>query len=327
MIEVDGLVKHYGPTRALDGLSFTARPGTVTGFLGPNGAGKSTSLRILLGLDRADAGTATVAGRRYADLRAPLHLVGSLLDARAVAPRLSARAHLLALARSNGIGARRVGEVLATCGLEDAARRPVGGFSLGMSQRLGLAGALLGDPAVLVLDEPVNGLDPEGVIWIRELLRELAGEGRTVLLSSHVMSEMAVTAHDLVVIGRGRLLAQTTVADVTARAEGSGVRVRTPDPRAVADLLRARGLEVTPDGPPDDDGRGALWVRAGSTDEVGRIAAEHGVTLLELSARQGSLEDAYLQLTAEVAQYRGRPPATDVPGNAATGAGAGRAAA
>ncbi|MGY1615845.1 ABC transporter ATP-binding protein [Geodermatophilus sp. SYSU D00691] len=308
MIEVDGLVRHYGTTRALDGLSFTARPGTVTGFLGPNGAGKSTSLRILLGLDRADAGTATIAGRRYAELRAPLHLVGSLLDARAVAPRLSARAHLLALARSNGISAGRVHEVLATCGLEEVARRPVGGFSLGMSQRLGLAGALLGDPALLVLDEPVNGLDPEGIIWIRELLQELAAEGRTVLLSSHLMSEMAMTAHDLVVIGRGRLLAQTTVADVTARAEGSGVRVRTPDPEAFADLLRARGLEVSSDGPLAGD-REALWVRAGSTDEVGRIAAAHAVTLLELTARQGSLEEAYLQLTGEAAQYRGRAAA------------------
>ncbi|MGY1700245.1 ABC transporter ATP-binding protein [Geodermatophilus sp. SYSU D00766] len=327
MITVDGLVKHYGPTCALDGLSFTARPGTVTGFLGPNGAGKSTALRILLALDRADAGTATVAGVRYGDLRAPLHLVGSLLDAQAVAPRLSARAHLSALGRSNGIRAGRVGEVLATCGLEEVASRPVGGFSLGMSQRLGLAGALLGDPAVLVLDEPVNGLDPEGIIWIRGLLQDLAAEGRTVLLSSHLMSEMAMTAHDLVVIGRGRLLAQTTVAEVTARAEGTGVRVRTPDPQTLADLLQARGLEVTADGPRVDDGGDALWVRAGSTDEVGRIAAEHAVTLLELSARQGSLEDAYLQLTADAAQYRGRAAASDVTGVAPAAATGRRAAA
>ncbi len=306
MLELQDVTKRYGSTTAVDGLSFTARPGAVTGFLGPNGAGKSTALRVLLGLDRPDAGRALIAGRPYADRRAPLHEVGSLLDAKAVAPRRGARPHLLALARSNGIAAARVDAVLERCGLSEVADRPAGTFSLGMGQRLGLAVALLGDPPVLVLDEPVNGLDPEGIIWIRTLLRSLAAEGRTVLLSSHLMSEMAMTAEDLVVVGRGRLIAQTTVADVVDRAAGGRVEVRTPEPDRLRALLQADGLDV------QDRDAGRLLVTATSTDEVGRLAARHAVTLLELTAVQGSLEEAYLAMTADAAQYVGAQAVTAV---------------
>jgi ABC-2 type transport system ATP-binding protein len=301
MLELQDVVKRYGETTAVDGLSLTARPGAVTGFLGPNGAGKSTALRVLLGLDRPDEGRALVLGRPYADRRAPLHEVGALLDAKAVAPRRGARPHLLALARSNGIPVRRVQEVLEVCGLEDVADRPVGSYSLGMGQRLGIAAALLGDPPVLVLDEPVNGLDPEGIIWIRTLLRSLASEGRTVLLSSHLMSEMAMTAQDLVVVGRGRLIAQTTVDDVVARAGGGRVTVRTTESGRLGALLRSAGIDAEPD--PDDPTR--LLLSGTSTDDVGRLAGQHGVTVLELSAQQGSLEQAYLELTASAVQYRG----------------------
>ena len=300
MLELQDVVKRYGSVTAVDGLSLTARPGAVTGFLGPNGAGKSTALRVLLGLDRPDEGQALVDGSPYAQRRAPLHEVGALLDAKAVSPRRGARPHLLALARSNGIAVRRVQEVLGVCGLEDVADRPVGQYSLGMGQRLGIAAALLGDPPVLVLDEPVNGLDPDGIIWIRELLRSLAREGRTVLLSSHLMSEMAMTATDLVVIGRGRLITQTTVAQVIDSAAGTAVRVRTPDPERLTRVLRDAGLAVEPDEDPP-----SLLVRTATTDHVGRLAAAQGVVLLELTRRQASLEDAYLQLTREVAQYRG----------------------
>ena len=301
MLELQDVVKRYGETVAVDGLSLTARPGAVTGFLGPNGAGKSTALRVLLGLDRPDEGRALVLGRPYADRRAPLHEVGALLDAKAVAPRRGARPHLLALAHSNGIPVRRVQEVLEVCGLEDVADRPVGSYSLGMGQRLGIAAALLGDPPVLVLDEPVNGLDPDGIIWIRTLLRSLASEGRTVLLSSHLMSEMAMTAQDLVVVGRGRLIAQTTVDDVVARAGGGRVTVRSPEPGRLAALLSGAGTAVVPDA--DDPTRLAL--SGTSTDDVGRLAAQHAITVLELSAEQGSLEQAYLELTAGAVQYRG----------------------
>ena len=301
VLELRDVVKEYGRVRALDGMSWQARPGVVTGFLGPNGAGKSTALRVLLGLDRPDQGQALVLGRQYAERRAPLHEIGSLLDARAVAPRRSARSHLLALARSNGIAAARVDHVLGVCGLESVADRPAGQFSLGMGQRLGVAGALLGDPAVLVLDEPVNGLDPDGIIWIRELLRALAAEGRTVLLSSHLMSEMAMTAEDLVVVGRGRLLAQTTVAEVVAAAGGGQVVVRTPEPQRLAVLLQERGLSAEPDATEPT----RLTVAGTTTDDVGRLAAQHGLTVLELTAVQASLEQAYLALTAGEAQYTG----------------------
>ena len=306
MLELQDVTKRYGDRRAVDRLSFVARAGTVTGFLGPNGAGKSTSLRVLLGLDRPDEGRALVAGREYASLRAPLHLVGSLLDARAVVPRRGARPHLLALARSNGIPASRVDQVLELCGLAEVAERPAGQYSLGMAQRLGIAGALLGDPAVLVLDEPVNGLDPDGIIWIRGLLRSLAAEGRTVLLSSHLMSEMAMTAQDLVVIGGGSLLRQTTVAQLVADAGGSSVRVRTPDAGRFGQLLEAAGLRARP----DEADPTLLDVAGASTDTVGRLAAAHAVTLLELSPQQASLEAAYLELTAGATQYRGTASST-----------------
>ena len=301
VLELQDVVKRYGETTAVDGLSLTARPGAVTGFLGPNGAGKSTALRVLLGLDRPDEGRALVLGRPYADRRAPLHEVGALLDAKAVAPRRGARPHLLALARSNGIPARRVQEVLEVCGLAEVADRPVGSYSLGMGQRLGIAAALLGDPPVLVLDEPVNGLDPEGIIWIRTLLRSLASEGRTVLLSSHLMSEMAMTAQDLVVVGRGRLIAQTTVEEVVARAGGGRVTVRSPESGRLTSLLRGAGLDPVAD--TDDPTR--LHLSGVRTDDVGRLAAQHGITVLELSEQQGSLEQAYLEMTAGAAQYRG----------------------
>ena len=301
MLELVDVDKRYGSTVALDGMTFVARPGTVTGFLGPNGAGKSTSLRVLLGLDRPDRGRALVNGAPYGRLRTPLRTVGALLDARAVVPRRGAYPHLLALATSNGLPARRVREVLDLCGLGTVADRPAGQFSLGMSQRLGIAGALLGDPGVLILDEPVNGLDPEGVIWIRELLRTMAAEGRTVLLSSHLMGELALTAHDLVVVDRGRVIAQTTVADVVARARGTGVVVRSPDAARLAGLLRADGMPAEQD--PDDATR--LLVDVLSTDPVGLLAAGHAVPVLELTRRDASLEDAYLQLIRDAADGRG----------------------
>jgi ABC-2 type transport system ATP-binding protein len=301
MLELREVVKRYGAKTAVDHLSFQARPGRVTGFLGPNGAGKSTALRVLLGLDRPDSGQALIDGRPYARSRVPLHRVGSLLDARAVVPRRGGRPHLQALARSNGISMKRVREVLELCGLSDVAERPAGQYSLGMSQRLGIAGALLGDPPVLVLDEPVNGLDPEGIIWIRNLLRSLADEGRTVLLSSHLMTEMAMTAQDLVVIGRGQLITQTTVAAVINDAEGNTVRVRTPDADRFATLLRGEGLSVRTDHADPTH----LRIRAGDTDSIGRLAASHAVTLLELSPQRVSLEEAYLQLTEDSAEYRG----------------------
>jgi ABC-2 type transport system ATP-binding protein len=298
MITVSHLSKAYGSQSAVDDLSFVARAGTVTGFLGPNGAGKTTTLRALLGIVRPDRGEALVGGRRYADLAQPLRTVGSLLNARAVSPRRSARDHLLALAVSNGISSSRVDTVLDRCGLASAAKRPAGRFSLGMSQRLGVAAALLGEPEILVLDEPVNGLDPEGIIWIRELLRGLADEGRTVLLSSHLMGEVAQTATDLVIIGRGRLLVQTSVAALVQEVTTTGCVVRTPDPVRLRGLLSDQGWAVTPGATAD-----ALTVSGATTDEVGRVAGHHHVVLLELSPLSGSLEDAYLSLTGDAADY------------------------
>ncbi|WP_149205196.1 ABC transporter ATP-binding protein [Actinotalea subterranea] len=299
MIEVEALTKRYGSTTAVDGLTFTARPGTVTGFLGPNGAGKSTTMRVVVGLERPTSGTATVAGRRYADLPAPLHAVGVMLDARSVHPGRTAYKHLLAMAQTHGIGKARVREVLAQTGLEPAANRRAGTFSLGMGQRLGIAGALLGDPATLILDEPVNGLDPDGVLWVRHLVRELAAEGRTVLLSSHLMHELALCADRVVIIGRGRLLADATVQEIVARSERAGaVRVRTTDPEALARELLTAGADVTP-----QDG-GVLQVHGASVDDVGTAARRCGVTVLELGAESGSLEDAYLQLTGDSVEYR-----------------------
>jgi ABC-2 type transport system ATP-binding protein len=292
VIEVRGLSKRYGPVLAVDDLTFDVAPGTVTAFLGRNGAGKSTTLRMLLGLDRPSAGSARIDGRAYADLAAPLRSVGALLDSTAPHPGRTARDHLRWLAASNRIPDRRVAEVLDLVDLRSAARRRVRGFSLGMRQRLGIAAALLGDPPVLLLDEPANGLDAEGIRWLRSALRELAAQGRTVLISSHLMGEVALTADRLLVIGGGRLLAHTPLADfVAAHAEGR-LRVRTSDPARLRSLLTAAGAGVT------DDGDGALRVSGLGAERLGEVAARHGVPLLELGRDPRSLEDAFLDLTA-----------------------------
>ncbi|GIF01429.1 ABC transporter ATP-binding protein [Paractinoplanes rishiriensis] len=291
MIEVRDLTKRFGATTAVDGLSFTVRPGRVTGFLGPNGAGKSTTMRMMVGLDRPDAGTATVGGRPYRAHPAPLCAVGALLEGRAVHRGRTARQHLLGLARTHGIPARRVAEVLATAGLAEAADRRAGGFSLGMSQRLGVASALLGDPAVLILDEPVNGLDPDGVLWIRTLLKDLAAQGRTVLVSSHLMSETAVTADHLLIIGAGRLLADVGIEELIARAGTSRCLVRSPDPAGLRAAVVAAGATVT------GSEQGSLVVAGLDAEEIGAVAAAHGVILSELTPHRASLEQAYMELT------------------------------
>jgi len=297
-IEARGLTKHFGRTVAVDDLSFTVEPGRVTGFLGPNGAGKSTTMRMILGLDAPTRGSVTVGGKRYTDLRAPAHAVGALLDARAVHPGRTAFHHLLAIAQGNGIAAARVHEVLELVGLAGAARRRAGGFSLGMSQRLGVAAALLGDPPVLMFDEPVNGLDPEGIRWIRELMRGYAAEGRTVLVSSHLMSEMALTADHLVVIGRGRLVADSALADFVRATAGAEVLVRAAEPDAFARLLTASGGVVR-----RGDGD-ALLVSELDGAAIGQLAAFHGMPLSELAPRQASLEDAFMELTRDDVEYR-----------------------
>jgi ABC-2 type transport system ATP-binding protein len=296
-IEANELTKRYGAKTAVDGLSFTVRPGVVTGFLGPNGAGKSTTIRMILGLDAPTSGDVLVGGRRYRDLPAPLHEVGALLEARAIHPGRSAANHLLALARTHGIPPRRVAELIDFVGLRPVARRRAGTFSLGMGQRLGIASALLGDPATLVLDEPVNGLDPEGIHWIRNLLRGFAAEGRTVLVSSHLMSEMALTADHLIVVGRGRLLADTPMADFIAQAAPAVVRVRSPHATRLRELLLRDGVTVSGDGP------GVLEVSGLTTDAIGDQAATEGLTLHELSSRQASLEDAFMELTHDAVEY------------------------
>jgi len=301
VIRLDGLTKRYGRTLAVEGLTFEVRPGHVTGFLGPNGAGKSTTMRLLLGLDVPTAGTATIGGVAYRRMRRPLYEVGATLEAAAVHPGRSARAHLTALARSNAIPIRRVDEVLGIVGLDGVASRRAGTFSLGMTQRLGVAAALLGDPGVLVLDEPVNGLDPEGVAWIRGLLRSLAAEGRTVLVSSHLMAEMALTADRLIVLGRGRLIAQTSLEDFVRRAGAARVTVRSPDRARLADLLARAGATVEA-GDADE-----LLVSGIDCAVVGRTAAAHGIELHELTARQPSLEEAFMRLTAGAAEHRARP--------------------
>jgi ABC-2 type transport system ATP-binding protein len=298
MIEARGLTKRYGDKLAVDGLTFTVRPGVVTGFLGPNGAGKSTTMRMVLGLDAPTAGSVTVNGRPYRDHAAPLREVGALLDARSVHPGRSAYHHLLALAQTCGIRRSRVDEVVEAVGLGGVARRRAGGFSLGMGQRLGIAAALLGDPSTIILDEPVNGLDTEGIRWIRSLLRGLAAEGRTVFVSSHLMSEMALTAQHLIVIGKGRLIADTGTDELIATAAPPVVRVRSADPARLADLLRSR--EVAFEGAGD----GALAVSGLSTDQVGRLAGAAGITLLELTAQQASLEEAFVDLTRDAVELR-----------------------
>ena len=302
MIEAIGLSKRYGDTVAVDDLSFTVPAGQVTGFLGPNGAGKSTTMRLILGLDAPTAGSVTVNGRPYISYRRPLLEVGALLEAKATHGGRSAYNHLRCLALSNGIGRARVGQVLDLVGLQGVAGTRAGGFSLGMGQRLGIAAALLGDPPVLMLDEPVNGLDPEGVVWIRTLLKSLAAEGRTVFLSSHLMSEMAMTADRLIIIGRGRLITETTIAEFLANGSGNYVRVRTPQAAALATLLETRGATIT------FQAEDTLHVTGTSTDEIGELARAHGLTLQELSTHQVSLEQRYLELTGDSVDYR---PAAD----------------
>jgi ABC-2 type transport system ATP-binding protein len=299
VIEVEGLTKKFGAVTAVSDLSFTVPPGQVTGFLGPNGAGKSTTMRMILGLDRPTAGRALVTGRPYTQLKQPLQTVGSLLDAKWVHPNRSARSHLRWMAATNGLSQARVDEVLELVGLAAVAKDRAGGFSLGMSQRLGLAAALLGDPPVLVLDEPVNGLDPEGIVWIRRMMQHLAGEGRTVLVSSHLLSEMADTASHLVVIGQGKLIADTTIDEFVGRASHNGVRVRTPQPDVLRPLLAAHW--TVSDDPTDDPG--ALLVEGPTTDQVGELAAANAITLYELSAQRASLEEAFMQLTGSAVQY------------------------
>jgi ABC-2 type transport system ATP-binding protein len=298
MIEASGLSKRYGTTLAVDDLSFIVPPGQVTGFLGPNGAGKSTTMRLILGLDAPSSGSVTVAGRPYAALRRPLFEVGAMLEAKAFHGGRSARNHLLCLALSNGIRPARVEQVLDLVGLRSAARKRAGGFSLGMGQRLGIAAALLGDPPVLMLDEPVNGLDPEGVLWIRNLLRSLAAEGRTILLSSHLMTEMSLTADRLIVIGRGRLIAQTTIKDFLTGGPGNFVQVRSPQASALAALLEARGVTVA------RQPGSALRITGATSDAVGELARVSGLTLQELSEHQTSLEDRYMELTSDSVDYR-----------------------
>ncbi|QQQ76390.1 ABC transporter ATP-binding protein [Saccharothrix sp. 6-C] len=298
MIEATGLTKHYGRTVAVDDLSFSVQPGRVTGFLGPNGAGKSTTMRMILGLDRPTRGKVTVKGQDYRSLREPLRVVGALLDAKWVHPNRSARAHLQWLARSNRIPDKRVDEVLDAVGLTQVAKRRAGGFSLGMSQRLGIAGALLGDPEVLMFDEPVNGLDPEGILWIRQFMHRLAAEGRTVFVSSHLLSEMAQTAQDLIVIGRGKLISQTSTEQFIADATEDTVRVRSPQLDRLRELLdgRARIAEATASD-------GALVVHGVEPAFIGELAASNGITLHELSPQLGSLEEAFMQLTKESVEY------------------------
>ncbi|WUV58526.1 ATP-binding cassette domain-containing protein [Amycolatopsis sp. NBC_01480] len=296
MLETRGLTKSYGDTMAVNDLTFTAETGRVTGFLGPNGAGKSTTMRLLLGLDTPTAGTAHIDGRPYRELRDPLRTVGALLDATWRHPGRSARSHLRWLAATNGLPERRADEVLQLVGLDSVAKKRAGEFSLGMLQRLGIATTLLGDPKVLLFDEPVNGLDPEGVHWIRQLMHALAAEGRTVFVSSHLLPEMEQTAQDLVVIGRGRLIYQGTMKDFVERAGSRGVRVRTPHAEAMRTALRERGAEFTEEG-------NAFVVSTLDSDALGELAFTAGATLHELSPLLGSLEQAYLELTGEATEF------------------------
>jgi ABC-2 type transport system ATP-binding protein len=308
MIEVTGLSKRYGEKLAVDDLSFTIKPGVVTGFLGPNGAGKSTTMRLILGLDAPTAGAATVNGVQYRDLTAPLHEVGALLEARAVHTGRSGYNHLLALAQTHAIPRARVDEVIELVGLGSVAHNRVGGFSLGMGQRLGVAAALLGDPATVILDEPANGLDPEGIRWIRNLLKGLAAEGRTVFLSSHLMSEMEQTAEHLIVIGRGRLIADTPVDTFVAQASsGAPVRVRSPQLEALADAITNAG------GRSDKLEDGALQVYGLAPEQVGEIAAAQHLVLHELTAVQVSLEDAFMSITKDSVEYQQSGSGTTLP--------------
>jgi ABC-2 type transport system ATP-binding protein len=303
VIQLDNLTKHYGDVVAVDGLSVEIRPGVVTGFLGPNGSGKSTTMRIILGLDHPTRGTATINGRPYRELAYPLREVGALLDAKALHPSRSARNHLRALAASNDIAFARVDEVLERVGLSKVATKRAGKYSLGMGQRLGIAAAMLGDPQILLFDEPVNGLDPEGIRWVRDFFRGLAAEGRTVLVSSHLMSEMALTADEIIVIGRGRLIRQGTIDDLTATLRGTVV-VRSPDAGALSTALRAAGFGVA------DGTDAALVVSGASAEQVGELASAGGFTLHELTPQRASLEEVFMELTADAVEFSGTPATT-----------------
>ena len=306
MIDVRGVTKRYGDKVALDDVTFSVQPGLVTGFVGPNGAGKSTLMRLVIGLDAPSSGAVTVNGRAYRDHAAPLHEVGAMLEARAIHPGRSAASHLLAMAQTHGIARARVDDVIDTVGLRDVANRRVGTFSLGMFQRLGIAAALLGDPATLVLDEPSNGLDPEGILWIRTLLKGLAAEGRTVFVSSHHMSEMAITADHLIVIGRGHLIANTSVADFVRHASSNIVRVRTPDASRLTAALAADGVSVRQDG-----GIDVLEVSGLSAEQVGQAAFANQILLYELTPEQASLEEAFMRMTREAVEFQGSAAGSD----------------
>ncbi len=301
MLKINHLSKRYKDTLAVDDLDFEVKPGVVTGFLGPNGSGKSTTMRVILGLDHPTKGRATINGKKYADIKSPLREVGALLDAKAVHPGRSARNHLRALAVSNKIALSRVDEVLEFAGIASVAHKKVGGFSLGMSQRLGIAGALLGDPGVLLFDEPVNGLDPEGIRWIRDFFRSLAKEGRTVFVSSHLMSEMAVSADQIIVIGRGRFITQGSVDELTTTAQGT-VFVRSSDPSSLAALL------VRNDGVVLQNAESGLTIGALTSDQIGTLAHFAGITIFELTPQRASLEDVFMNLTAESVEYGSASP-------------------
>jgi ABC-2 type transport system ATP-binding protein len=317
MIEVRGLTKRYGDKVAVDDLSFGIEPGKVTGFLGPNGAGKTTTMRLILGLDYPNAGTVAIGGKQYRDMAFPMREVGALLDAKSVHGGRSAYNHLLCLAQTNNLPKRRVGEVLELVGLSAVARKRSKGFSLGMSQRLGIAATLLGDPKVLMFDEPVNGLDPEGILWIRNLMKTLAAEGRTVFVSSHLMSEMENTADHLIVVGRGKLIADCTMAEFIARSSGAAVKVRTPSPDALVLAIAAQGGQASA------DADGTLVVRGLGTDQVGDIAFEQGIRVHELTALRASLEEAFMELTGDAVEYRAE---VSPPGIGAGSPGAGSSA-
>ncbi|MFI9722106.1 ABC transporter ATP-binding protein [Streptomyces sp. NPDC052396] len=308
MIVAQQLTKRYGEKTAVDRLDFTVKPGTVTGFLGPNGAGKSTTMRMIVGLDAPSAGSVTVNGRRYAQHGAPLQEVGALLEAKSIHPGRSAFHHLNALALTHGIPRRRVDEVIELTGLGPVARKRAGAFSLGMGQRLGIAAALLGDPATVMLDEPVNGLDPEGVLWIRNLLTRLAAEGRTVFVSSHLMSEMALTAEHLIIVGRGRLLADTTVKELIRQSGGDTVKVASSDPARLREVLAGPGVDIS-----GHSGSEELLVTGMAARAIGLKAAEHGIALFELTTKGVSLEEAFMELTRDSVEYHGNITTPGVP--------------
>ena len=302
MIEVIGVTKSYGDKVAVRDLSFEVRPGIVTGFLGPNGSGKSTTMRLILGLDDPDAGQTYVNGKRYRDHRAPLHQVGALLEAQSVHTGRSAYNHLLALAQTHGIGRQRVNELIEAVGLEEVAKKRAGSFSLGMGQRLGIASALLGDPRVVMLDEPVNGLDPEGILWVRNLLKKLAAEGRTVFVSSHLMSEMALTAEHLIVIGRGELIADMGVEELVRGASNRSVRVRSPQAARLAELVGAEGVSVRSVEP------SVIEIGGLDAEQIGLTAAANQIVLFELTPREASLEEAFMELTGDAVEFQADPP-------------------